>query len=74
MLRRAQLAILNPTLPSEFFLNVDIEKWESGQLPFGSKRQLQFSSNVVCIDIFSRAVTNLSFIDLPGKRAPLVLH
>ena len=49
MLRRAQLAILNPFLPSDYFLDVNIDKWESGQPTASSKGQLQFSSNVVCI-------------------------
>ncbi|KAL5530980.1 hypothetical protein ACEPAG_3856 [Sanghuangporus baumii] len=66
MLRKAQLAILNPSVPKESFVNIDLDNLEPGQPPFGSRRQLQFSPNVVCIDIFSPVVTNLSFIDLPG--------
>ncbi|KAL5536401.1 hypothetical protein ACEPAF_223 [Sanghuangporus sanghuang] len=66
MLQRAQLAILNPTVPKEFFVDLYLDNVQPGQPPFGSRRQLQFSPNVVCIDIFSPVVTNLSFIDLPG--------
>lgn len=67
MLRRAQLAILNPSVEASRFVDFDIEMLDPGELPLGSKLQLQFSSNVVCLDITSPDVTNLSFIDLPGS-------
>ncbi|KAH8117944.1 P-loop containing nucleoside triphosphate hydrolase protein [Phellopilus nigrolimitatus] len=66
MLRRAQLAILNPSLAAEKFIDLDLSKVSAGQKPAGSTRQLQFSSNVVCLDLSSSEVTDLSFIDLPG--------
>lgn len=58
MIRRAQTAILNPsTSPLSFLV---------GEIPQDPPRQLHFSSNVVCIDLLSPDVTDLSFIDLPG--------
>ena len=70
MLRRAQLAILNPSLPAEFFVDFDTASLGSGECPPGSERQLQFSDNVVCLDLSSPDVTDLSFIDLPGRYYP----
>ena len=67
MLRRAQLAILNPSLPAEFFVDFDTTSLSPGERPPGSERQLQFSDNVVCLDLSSPDVTDLSFIDLPGR-------
>ena len=48
MLRRAQLAILNPSVNYKSFIDFEIDKSTPGQPPLGS---LQFSSNVVCLDI-----------------------
>ena len=67
MLRRAQLAVLNPSLRSDFFLDFDTDTLKPGQAPPGSDRQLQFSDDVVCLDITGPDVTDLSFIDLPGE-------
>lgn len=66
MLRRAQLAILNPSLPAEYFLDFDADSLAPGEIPPGSERQLQFSDDVVCLNLSSPDVTDLSFIDLPG--------
>ncbi|GJE98371.1 P-loop containing nucleoside triphosphate hydrolase protein [Phanerochaete sordida] len=66
MLRRAQLAILNPSLPAEFFVDFDTASLGPGVIPPGSDRQLSFSDNVVCLNLSSPDVTDLSFIDLPG--------
>ena len=66
MLRRAQLAILNPSLPSSFFEDFDTKSLEPKERPPGSAKQLAFSNDVVCIDLKSPDVTDLSFIDLPG--------
>ena len=66
MLRRAQLAILNPGVPSDRFVDLNLDELHPGDLPLGSAYQLQFSANVVCIDISSPDVADLSFIDLPG--------
>lgn len=64
MLRRAQLAILNPHLPANFFEDLDSSDFEAFP-PDGAPRQLQFSPNLVCIDISVPDLTNLSLIDLP---------
>lgn len=66
MLRRAQLAILNPSLPPSFFEVFDTKSLEPGQKPPGSARQFAFSNDVVCLDLQGPGVTDLSFIDLPG--------
>ncbi|CAL1705006.1 unnamed protein product [Somion occarium] len=56
MIRRAQVAILNPSTASASFV--------TGILP--TEREHQFSSDVVCIDLAGPDVTDLAFIDLPG--------
>lgn len=65
MLRRAQLAILNPSVQAKRFVDYDLSDKDTP--PLGSERQLQFSCNVVCLDLQSPEVTDLSFIDLPGS-------
>lgn len=67
MIRRAQLAILNPSVSAENFLDFDTGTLAPGELPLGSTRQLSFSSNVVCLDLSGPDLTDLSFIDLPGE-------
>jgi hypothetical protein len=67
MLRRAQLAILNPSVPSNAFVDFDLTSLEEDVLPLGSHEQLGFSSNTVCLDVSGPDVPDLSFIDLPGK-------
>lgn len=69
MIRRAQLAILNPSVPAQDFVDFDTESYTSGAPPLGSTKQLQFSSNVVCLDLSGPDLTDLSFIDLPGRRS-----
>ncbi|KAJ7590318.1 P-loop containing nucleoside triphosphate hydrolase protein [Mycena floridula] len=59
MLRRAQLAILNPGISRSEILNCDPKSYTS-------PGQLQFSSNVVCFDLSGTDAPDLSFIDLPG--------
>ena len=57
-IRRAQLAILNPTKPVEFFLeNHHLSPLES---------QLSFSKNCVTLQISGPDVADLSFCNLPG--------
>lgn len=67
ILRRAQLAILNPSLASSFFEDFDTKSLKAGEKPQGSTKQLAFSNDVVCIDLQSPDVADLSFIDLPGE-------
>lgn len=75
MIRRAQLAILNPSVPKDVFETFDTKSLKQGEKPAESIKQLAFSSNVVCLDLSAPDVTDLSFIDLPGKILPLVsLH
>jgi hypothetical protein len=66
VLKRAQLAILNPSVDSKKFIDLNLDLVNAGEAPFGG-RQLSFSSNVVCVDISSPLVTDLAFIDLPGE-------
>ncbi|KZT10439.1 P-loop containing nucleoside triphosphate hydrolase protein [Laetiporus sulphureus 93-53] len=62
-LRRAQAAALNPSLPISSFVEVSAEMIGCGQ--FGTERQLLFSRNAVCLDVYGPDLTELSFIDLP---------
>ena len=69
-LRRAQLAILNPKVPYNKFINLNLADVQpDGSIPFAAERGLSFSPNVVCLHILSPHVTDLSFVDLPGKQA-----
>ncbi|KAJ7280257.1 hypothetical protein C8J57DRAFT_1464612 [Mycena rebaudengoi] len=66
MLRRAQLAILNPSVLSSTFVHFDLSLVAPGRAPEGSTKQQQFSANVVCLDLSGPNVPDLSFINLPG--------
>ncbi|GJE98795.1 dynamin domain-containing protein [Phanerochaete sordida] len=66
MIRRAQLAILNPGVGKEFFETFQTSSLKRGEKPGISPKQLQFSSNVVCLDLLGPDLPDLSFIDLPG--------
>jgi hypothetical protein len=59
-LRRAQRAILRPTLDHSFFL--DDEDLKTGGHP-----PQTFSSNLVCIRVAGPTVPDLYFFDLPGE-------
>lgn len=63
-LRRAQAAILNPSIGSHKFLTMSAEQLRKGVQ--GSKPML-FSKNVVCVDLAGPELTDLAFIDLPGE-------
>ncbi len=65
MIRRAQLAILNPSLSASRFLEKTEDEIDEGYT--SQKGQKGFSPDVICLDIESPDVINLSFIDLPGK-------
>ena len=67
MIRRAQLAILNPGVPKEFFETFDTKSLKPGEKPGNSPKQLEFSNNVVCLDLMGPDLPDLSFIDLPGE-------
>ena len=60
MLRKAQLAILNPRDDPQKFLGIDLT---SVSLP----RQVPFSPNVISLEIQSSNLPELYFYDLPGS-------
>lgn len=64
-LRRAQLAILNPSVPMGKFVDYDLPA-EPEARPLGSTKQLPFSTNVVCLKVTGPEVADLTIIDLPG--------
>ena len=57
-LKLAQLAILNPS--------ADHQDYMPGKVPPGEERQVQFSPNVVRLEISGPGLVDLSFYDLPG--------
>jgi hypothetical protein len=73
MLRKAQLAALNPHCPIEDFTDFDLKaydkKGKDGKAPPPvTPEQLAFTKNVVALKIVGPEVLNLTFIDLPGMR------
>ena len=56
---RAQLAILNPSLPAETFLGANVG--------LGVPTELSFSSSIVCLEITGPEYSDISFVDLPGR-------
>ncbi|KAI0696227.1 P-loop containing nucleoside triphosphate hydrolase protein [Cerioporus squamosus] len=66
MLRRAQAAILNPTVPLSHFLEVDIQALKAGDTKVPGAKPLAFSRNVICVDLAGPDLVDLSFVDLPG--------
>jgi hypothetical protein len=62
-LRRAQAAILSPNVPHDQFFDKTYEELRSLA---NSDAVLEFSKNVVLLDIKDPDATDLSFIDLPG--------
>lgn len=63
-LRRAQTAILNPSIESHKFLTMTADQLRKG---VQESKPLLFSKNVVCVDLQGPDLTDLAFIDLPGK-------
>jgi hypothetical protein len=55
---RAQLAILNPNLPAETFLEANVD--------LRAPAELSFSSSIVCLEITGPEYSDISFVDLPG--------
>jgi hypothetical protein len=64
-IRRAQLAILNPSKSMEDFLGT--------LLPSSDWNELSFSTDVVSVRIAGRDVDDLSFVDLPGMQCIYLL-
>jgi len=62
ILRRAQLAILNPQSPVKEFVSLDIATYHSPS-------QLSFSEDMIIVEIFGAPVS-VTFIDLPGITNP----
>ena len=61
-IRRAQRAILNPSISHEAFL--------SGPDGEPDEKELSFSKNCVCLELSGPDLTDLSFCDLPGMCFP----
>jgi hypothetical protein len=59
-IRRAQLAILNPSKRASDFLGT------LGSTDAGLKNELSFSSDLISVRISGVEVDDLSFVDLPG--------
>jgi hypothetical protein len=59
-IRRAQLAILNPSKEPSGFLG------PLGQIDGGTKNEMSFSSDLVSVRISGKEMDDLSFVDLPG--------
>lgn len=68
VLRRAQAAVLNPAKGLAWFLEANIEELKGGTT------SLPFSRNIVCVDLEGPELTDLSFIDLPGKPLSFYLN
>lgn len=64
-IRRAQLSILNPSVPADQFVTYELPNQEVVK-PLGSTKQLAFSRNVVVLEITGPNVTDLTLVDLPG--------
>ncbi|KAJ7934585.1 P-loop containing nucleoside triphosphate hydrolase protein [Mycena leptocephala] len=62
-LRRAQFAVLNPSVSFEEILAMSAEDVKNG-IP--DLTPLPFSRNVVCVDLEGPQLTDLMFLDLPG--------
>jgi hypothetical protein len=60
-IRQAQLALLNPDMPLEMFLN--------GRGP-SRDNALRFTRNSIVVDIKGKGVDDLAFVDLPGGYFP----
>ncbi len=70
LLRRAQVAILNPNISAESFLHkTDEELQYYRQDAAFESGTLKFSRNAIVVDIFDPDSADLSFIDLPGVSA-----
>lgn len=66
-LRRAQFAVLNPTIPHKKIFDLTIEQLREWSAQ--SSKVIPFSRNVVCVALEGPELTDLSFIDLPGTCA-----
>ena len=62
ILRRAQLAILNPNQPIEEFVNLDVARYTATPAR-------PFTEDMIVVDIVGAPV-NVTYIDLPGITNP----
>lgn len=62
-IRRAQAAVLNPSVSATSFLTYSLEELKDGAR---GQKTMQFSRNVVCVDLEGPELTDLFFIDCPG--------
>jgi vacuolar protein sorting-associated protein 1 len=65
-LRRAQMAILSPHAQQDIFYKMSAQQLKD--YASTDEKVLKFSKNVICVKIVDPESTDLSFIDLPGKR------
>ncbi|KAK4705660.1 hypothetical protein P7C70_g541, partial [Phenoliferia sp. Uapishka_3] len=73
ILRKAQLAILNPSVADPArFVDLDLATLQDGKPPLGSAQQLEFSPNLVCVDIKGSDVTDLAFGIVANKDPELI--
>ncbi|KAJ7605171.1 P-loop containing nucleoside triphosphate hydrolase protein [Roridomyces roridus] len=63
MLRRAQLAVLDPTLEIARIMRMELKELKE---TLQDRRTAEFSKNVVCIDLEGPDLTDVQFVDLPG--------
>jgi len=63
-LRRAQAAILSPHIQPEEFLEKNVEDLQDAMRI--DRNMLQFSKNVIQVEVKDTELTDLSFTDLPG--------
>ncbi|KAG6811611.1 hypothetical protein H0H92_006626 [Tricholoma furcatifolium] len=63
-LRRAQCAVLNPHLAEKDIMSASAHDLTGA--PFYTEQSLQFSRDIICIDLEGPNLTDLHFIDLPG--------
>ena len=59
-LRRAQSAVLNPSIDQSRFLEKSARELKQ------MDNQLKFSRNAVCVQLSGPELTDLAFVDLPG--------
>lgn len=64
-IKRAQLAILNPSTQADEFLKV--------ALPFSPTNESRFSKNSIILEISGPKVDDLAFVDLPGMCQVILL-
>jgi hypothetical protein len=64
-IRRAQLAILNPSVQTSKTVAYNLPQ-EEEKKPLEFTKQLAFSRNVIVLEIAGPTVTDLTLVDLPG--------